>query len=168
MPNSWTVCARSLGGTRNLNVGVDGEPADSGWAASCWERRMAKHFELPTDRRSSLENFEGMSASNQLRPSIADYWQNAVSKQDHFDRCKSTVEVLRGELDQACSEMITRGSNPERLNRTRMLELSLCQARSQLVLASQQLDEAITMLRRVHAGRPQGDAKKSIDRVEET
>jgi|EndMetStandDraft_2_1072991.scaffolds.fasta_scaffold433108_1 hypothetical protein len=110
---------------------------------------MTKHFESLSGNGRPLESSQGHPA-----PSIADFWQDAVIKQNQFDHCKSTVEVLRGELDRVCAEIVKHGCNAERSYRTRMLEVSLVHARRQMEISSQQLDKAVTMLRRAHARQP--------------
>jgi hypothetical protein len=103
------------------------------------------------DLRSLQSAREEETAQQRKEPRIADIWQDALAKQDHFDACKAAVEELRTQLDTVCLDIIENGNNGEKIYQTRMLEVSLRHARRQLELAHKQLDASIRHLRRVHA-----------------
>ncbi len=109
------------------------------------------------DLRSFQSAREGASAPQREEPRIADIWQDALAKQDHFDACKAAVDDLRSQLDTVCLDIIENGNNGEKLYQTRMLEVSLRHARRQLELAHKQLDASIRHLRRVHADQRSGE-----------
>jgi hypothetical protein len=117
---------------------------------------MIKHTTSWTDVLSLSDEFDINAPSMRKDGKIADLLEDALNKQQQFDRRRAAVEDLRTQLDDTCADILEHGCNAERISQSRILEIGLLHARRQLELASQQLDGAIRHLRRVH-GRKRGD-----------
>jgi hypothetical protein len=97
-----------------------------------------------------LRGFDRNTPSVRTDSQIAILLEDALNKQQQFDRRKAAVEDLRTQLDNACADILDHGCNAARISQSRILEICLLHARRQLELAGQQLDDAIRHLRRAH------------------
>lgn len=111
------------------------------------EPSSCSHSDQPDERGTMLPMFgehlsEGRPAEEKAEKGPRALFARRLARGDVFDRRKAIVEDLRGQLNGVCTDMVTHGSNSEKIYQTRMLEVSLIQARRQFERAHVQLEDA--------------------------